>query len=45
MEGKAMLFKHFADINAVPICLDTTDPDEIVENRGSARAQLRWDQP
>jgi malate dehydrogenase (oxaloacetate-decarboxylating) len=31
MEGKAMLFKHFADINAVPICLDTTDPDEIVE--------------
>jgi malate dehydrogenase (oxaloacetate-decarboxylating) len=31
MEGKAMLFKHFAGINAVPICLDTTDPDEIVE--------------
>ncbi len=31
MEGKAILFKHFADINAVPICLDTTDPDEIVE--------------
>jgi malate dehydrogenase (oxaloacetate-decarboxylating) len=31
MEGKAMLFKHFADINAVPICLDTTDPDEIIE--------------
>jgi len=31
MEGKAMLFKHFAGINAVPICLGTTDPDEIVE--------------
>jgi malate dehydrogenase (oxaloacetate-decarboxylating) len=31
MEGKAMLFKHFAGIDAVPICLDTTDPDEIVD--------------
>jgi len=31
MEGKAMLFKEFADIDAVPICLDTRDPDEIVE--------------
>jgi malate dehydrogenase (oxaloacetate-decarboxylating) len=31
MEGKALLFKHFADVNAVPICLDTTDVDEIVE--------------
>src|SRR5690242_5765854 len=31
MEGKAMLFKHFGGLNAVPICLDTTDPDEIVE--------------
>ena len=31
MEGKAMLFKHFAGIDAVPICLDTTDVDEIVE--------------
>jgi malate dehydrogenase (oxaloacetate-decarboxylating) len=30
MEGKAMLFKEFADINAFPICLDTTDVDEIV---------------
>ncbi|MGN8646125.1 NAD-dependent malic enzyme [Gracilibacillus sp. HCP3S3_G5_1] len=30
MEGKAMLFKRFADINAYPICLDTTDPDEII---------------
>lgn len=30
MEGKAMLFKKFADIDAFPICLDTKDPDEIV---------------
>ncbi|HSS18986.1 MAG TPA: malic enzyme-like NAD(P)-binding protein [Pyrinomonadaceae bacterium] len=30
MEGKAMLFKEFAGINAFPICLDTRDPDEIV---------------
>jgi malate dehydrogenase (oxaloacetate-decarboxylating) len=31
MEGKAMLFKEFADIDAFPICLDTNDPDRIVE--------------
>ena len=31
MEGKAMLFKEFAGINGYPICLDTKDPDEIVE--------------
>lgn len=31
MEGKAVLFKEFADVNAFPICLDTQDPDEIVE--------------
>ncbi|MFD2654845.1 NAD-dependent malic enzyme [Gracilibacillus thailandensis] len=31
MEGKAMLFKRFADINAYPICLDTTDKDEIIQ--------------
>jgi malate dehydrogenase (oxaloacetate-decarboxylating) len=31
MEGKAMLFKEFAGINAFPICLNTKDPDEIVE--------------
>src|SRR5690606_30889563 len=30
MEGKAMLFKHFADIDAVPIILDVHTPDEIV---------------
>ncbi|MDC0834208.1 malate dehydrogenase [Leptolyngbya valderiana BDU 20041] len=30
MEGKAMLFKEFAGIDAFPICLDTQDVDEIV---------------
>ncbi|MEX2505237.1 MAG: NAD-dependent malic enzyme [Egicoccus sp.] len=30
MEGKAALFKQFADIDAWPVCLDTKDPDEIV---------------
>ena len=30
MEGKAMLFKEFADVDAFPLCLDTKDPDEIV---------------
>ncbi len=31
MEGKAMLFKEFADVDAFPIALDTKDPDKIVE--------------
>jgi malate dehydrogenase (oxaloacetate-decarboxylating) len=30
MEGKAMVFKRFADIDAFPLCIGTTDPDEIV---------------
>lgn len=30
MEGKALLFKHFADIDAWPVCLATQDTDEIV---------------
>lgn len=30
MEGKAVLFKEFGNVNAVPICLDTQDTDEIV---------------
>jgi malate dehydrogenase (oxaloacetate-decarboxylating) len=30
MEGKAALFKRFAGVDAWPVCLDTTDPDEIV---------------
>jgi malate dehydrogenase (oxaloacetate-decarboxylating) len=31
MEGKAMLFKEFAEVDAFPICLATNDPDEIVK--------------
>ncbi len=31
MEGKCALFKTFADVDAVPIVLDTQDPDQIVE--------------
>src|SRR5215212_11091615 len=31
MEGKVMLFKEFAGVDAFPICLDTKDTDEIVE--------------
>lgn len=31
MEGKALLFKAFAGVDAFPICLDTKDPDEIIE--------------
>jgi len=31
MEGKAVLFKYFADVDAFPICLSTKDPDKIVE--------------
>ena len=31
MEGKAALFKTFADVDAVPVCLGTKDPDEIVK--------------
>ena len=31
MEGKAVLFKEFGGVNAVPICLDTQDTEEIIE--------------
>src|SRR4051812_44990135 len=31
MEGKAVLFKQFGGVNAVPICLATTDVEEIIE--------------
>ena len=31
MEGKAMLFKEFAGVDAWPICLDTNDPERIIE--------------
>ena len=31
MEGKAVLFKEFADVDAYPICLDTQDTEKIIE--------------
>jgi malate dehydrogenase (oxaloacetate-decarboxylating) len=31
MEGKALLFKNFAGVDAFPICLDVTTPEEIIE--------------
>ena len=30
MEGKALLFKYLGGVDAVPICLDTNDPDELI---------------
>jgi malate dehydrogenase (oxaloacetate-decarboxylating) len=30
IEGKALLLKRFANIDAIPICVDSTDPDEVV---------------
>lgn len=32
MEGKAVLFKTFADVDAIPICLDTQDTEEIIRS-------------
>lgn len=31
MEGKAMLFKYLGGVDCVPVCLDTKDPDKIIE--------------
>lgn len=31
MEGKAVLFKTFGDVDAIPICIDTKDTEEIIE--------------
>ncbi|MCD4694574.1 NADP-dependent malic enzyme [bacterium] len=31
MEGKSVIFKKFANIDAVPLCINTTNPDEIVK--------------
>ena len=31
MEGKALLFKEFGEVDAFPICLDTKDPEEIIK--------------
>ena len=38
MEGKAMLFKYLGGVDAVPICLDTKDPNEIIQ-------AVKWLQP
>ena len=45
MEGKAVLFKQFGGVDAVPICLDTTDVDEIVETVVRLAPTLRRHQP
>ena len=45
MEGKAMLFKELAGVDAFPLCLNTTDVDEIVAHRRGRRADLRRHQP
>ena len=31
MEGKALLFKHFAGVDAFPLCVDTKDPEELID--------------
>ncbi len=38
MEGKALLFKYLGGVDAFPICLDTKDPDEIIQ-------AVKWLQP
>jgi malate dehydrogenase (oxaloacetate-decarboxylating) len=38
MEGKSLLFKHLGGVDAVPICLGTKDPDEII-------TAVKWLQP
>ena len=45
MEGKSLLFKEFAGIDAFPLCLDTQHADEIVAPSSGDRAGLRRDQP
>ncbi len=41
MEGKALLFKWLGGVDAVPIMLDTKDPDEIIRTTLSAAALFR----
>ena len=45
MEGKAMLFKEFAGIDAWPLCLDTKDTDEIITIVKAIAPGLRRHQP
>ena len=45
MEGKCLLFKQFAGIDAFPICLSTQDPDEIIKTVKAiapSLAELIW---
>ena len=45
MEGKAMLFKEFAGIDAYPICLRTQDAEEIINTVANLSVGLRRHQP
>ena len=45
MEGKAALFKRFADIDSIDLEVDTQDPDEVHQRRALSRAVLRRHQP
>ena len=45
MEGKAVLFKQFGDVDAVPICLDTQDPEEIIAIVTALAPVVRRHQP
>ena len=45
MEGKALLFKEFGGVDAFPICLDVSSPEEIIETVDPARADVRRHQP
>jgi hypothetical protein len=45
MEGKAVLFKRFADINSIDIELDTEDADEFCQRGAVDGAELRRHQP
>ena len=45
MEGKAVLFKRFADVDSIDIEVDTEDAQRFIECGRAARAELRRDQP
>ena len=43
--GQGLLFREFAGVDAVPLCLDTKDPDEIVARGEGRRAHVRRHKP
>ena len=45
MEGKAMLFKYLGGVDAVPICLATKDPDELIRTVKLLEPAFGGDQP